>query len=332
MTLILEPADGLTFGVYPGGIAGDDLGGLASGPADDPDAIIAALDRLQHNQHPFTVRGYRAFTDSPHSRTATPADLARYLGNGRRIDLVVQYQSDGGDVAGYVEFLRQIIAREGAAIATVQVTEEPNVGGNPTLDGYYPQVREALVAGVLAAKSEAVRQGLSQLRVGFNTTPLFGPDAGFIGELVELGGPEFLGALDYVGIDFFPDVFRPMAIEELHDGVTGLLTYHREQCLSAAGIDATVPILVTENGWPTGPERTCDQQAEVVDIIVRAIAACRGRLNIAGYSHFSLRDADSANPGLFHQFGLMRDDYTPKPAFETYRSLIAELGRSRQAS
>ena len=42
--------------------------------------------------------------------------------------------------------------------------------------------------------------------------------------------------------------------------------------------------------------------------------------------YHGLRDADSNNPNLFYQFGLMRDDYTPKPAFETYRQLIAELG------
>jgi hypothetical protein len=34
----------------------------------------------------------------------------------------------------------------------------------------------------------------------------------------------------------------------------------------------------------------------------------------------------SAQPDSFYQFGLLRDDYTPKPAFETYRQLIAELG------
>jgi hypothetical protein len=32
------------------------------------------------------------------------------------------------------------------------------------------------------------------------------------------------------------------------------------------------------------------------------------------------------DPNLFYQFGLMRDDYTPKPAFAVYRRLIAELG------
>lgn len=39
-----------------------------------------------------------------------------------------------------------------------------------------------------------------------------------------------------------------------------------------------------------------------------------------------LRDADSSNLNIFYHFGLLRDDYTPKPAFEVYCRLIAELG------
>jgi hypothetical protein len=52
----------------------------------------------------------------------------------------------------------------------------------------------------------------------------------------------------------------------------------------------------------------------------------RGKLNITHYELFSLRDADTANPDLNHQFGIMRDDYSPKPAFESYRKLIEEFG------
>ena len=29
---------------------------------------------------------------------------------------------------------------------------------------------------------------------------------------------------------------------------------------------------------------------------------------------------------IFYRFGLLHDDYTPKPAFDAYRTLIAELG------
>jgi len=35
---------------------------------------------------------------------------------------------------------------------------------------------------------------------------------------------------------------------------------------------------------------------------------------------------DLTDPDLLSQFGLLRDDYSPKPAFERYRQLIAELG------
>jgi hypothetical protein len=43
------------------------------------------------------------------------------------------------------------------------------------------------------------------------------------------------------------------------------------------------------------------------------------------YTHFDLRDAGSSNPDVFYQFGLLRDDYMPKPAFHRYRALIEEL-------
>ncbi|WP_329259219.1 hypothetical protein OG417_22190 [Actinoallomurus sp. NBC_01490] len=134
---------------------------------------------------------------------------------------------------------------------TLQVTEEPNVAGNPTLDGYYPNVRDALVEGVLAADDEARRQGFDHLRIGFNTTP----------------------------------------------------------------------------GWPTFGDRTPERQAEVLETTVTAIAGCRSELAIGAYTHFALRDADSDAPGLFHHFGLLTDDYRPKPAFTTYQALIERFGR-----
>jgi hypothetical protein len=62
------------------------------------------------------------------------------------------------------------------------------------------------------------------------------------------------------------------------------------------------------------------------ETVIRAVRARRAALNIAGYELFDLRDADSSRPNLFCQFGLLRDDYEPKAAFETYRRLVAELG------
>jgi hypothetical protein len=50
-------------------------------------------------------------------------------------------------------------------------------------------------------------------------------------------------------------------------------------------------------------------------------------LNVTHYMLFGLRDADSSKPDPFHQFGILRDDYTPKPAYAAFKSLIDELGR-----
>jgi hypothetical protein len=42
-------------------------------------------------------------------------------------------------------------------------------------------------------------------------------------------------------------------------------------------------------------------------------------------THHTLRDARSAGSGIFCQFGLMTDDYTPKPAFHLYQDLVSTL-------
>ena len=59
---------------------------------------------------------------------------------------------------------------------------------------------------------------------------------------------------------------------------------------------------------------------------IRTVHALRAELNITHWELFTLRDADSSKDDLFHRFGILRDDYSRKPAFHTLRRLIAELG------
>ncbi len=146
----------------------------------------------------------------------------------------------------------------------------------------------------------------------------------------ELGREPFVEALDYVGLDFFPDVFRPAAADgqpgDLRRMVVFILRAIRETWMPAAGIPASVPLHIAENGWPTSPDRSYERQAAAIETIIRTIHTYRGTYHITHYHLFDLRDADSSNPDIFYQFGVLRDDYTPKPAFEVYRRLIAELG------
>jgi hypothetical protein len=162
----------LMFGIYPGSAVGDDAGGIALGPPDVPGRINDALDELQGPAaRPFMVRAYRIFTEAgqPAPRQ-TPEGFGRYLRRGRTLDLVASYHSAGGDVDGYCTFLEELIDSYGDHIATLQVCEEPNVSGNPNLDGWFPRVAEAIINGVSAAKAEARRCGRPDLKVGCNST------------------------------------------------------------------------------------------------------------------------------------------------------------------
>jgi hypothetical protein len=323
-------SDPFVFGIYPGGASGSD-DGIAAGPPGDPTRIDEALTELTGISSPFILRVYERFSDADAPSgwpRQSPENYTQYLRPGRLLDMVVMFQSKSGDVPGFLNFLRSLIAQHGPSLYSVQVTEEANFTHGPDcIDGPWPHVREALVEGVIAAKQEALRLGLISLRVGFNSTPTFGPAAEFWSGIGSLGGQSFIDALDYVGIDFFPDTFRPTP--DIRAGVLGVLESMRNEWLPDAGIPATIPIHIAENGWPTGPDRSLEKQAAVLETTLHTIFEARHRLNIRRYTLFSLRDSESFASenadNIFYHFGLMQSDYTPKPAFDTYRRLIAEF-------
>lgn len=317
----------LTFGIYPGSVVGDTG---PAGPPDRPDKINQALAMLQGSPgRPFTVRAYHPYADEGDivpTTLQTPAGYDRYLGSGRTLDLVAQYHSCSGDIDGYCAFIERLIDCRGEHIATLQIAEEPNVTGNPLLDGAYPRVTEAVIAGVRAAKDKARRSGHPDLKVGCNSSPLLGPDGSFFSELTRAGGKRFIADLDYIGLDFFPDVFRPIAPARLAVVVASLLQAHRRDNLAPARL-GHLPLVITEHGWPTGPGRPAARQADVLRTVIEVISRSAEGLNITGYIHHTLCDARSAGTGLFCQFGLMTDDYRPKPAFHAYQQLIDALSR-----
>ncbi len=316
----------LSFGIYPGGLGVTDDDTVTQGPPEDSAKIAAALDALG----PTLVRGYVHYAPSPASAWAlleAPPDPFQYATGDRRLDLVACFRDPGSDLTGWLEFLREQLRTHGPKLASLQVTEEANHAG-PGGDGRSPAVREALVTGVIEAKREARRLGLDVL-IGCNSTLDFSPEQEFWTDLGKRGGDEFRESLDYAGLDFFPDVFRPIPADRLAAVVTGALSGFRTQSLAAAGIPDSVPLHITEHGWGTGPGRSGERQAEVLDLVVGIVAEHSKILNISAYEHFALRDADSANPDPVFQLGLLHSDYTPKPAFEVYRRLIATLGPPR---
>jgi hypothetical protein len=86
-----------------------------------------------------------------------------------------------------------------------------------------------------------------------------------------------------------------------------------------------VPIHLEENGWPTYGARREDMQALVADQMIRAAHDFRGTYNVSDYRWFNLRDGDTGDPAIGQHYGLMRDDYTEKPAFAVVAKVFGEL-------
>lgn len=312
------------FGIYPGGAAGSD-NGVVKGAPDNPVKIIEALDDLSKNAELFLVRGYLHYLGNGEYKNLTPLDPTQYLSANRKMDLVLGYQSRNGDINDWKKFIRNMIGKYQNSLAKIQITEEPNLNGVPYVDGDSKNVRQAVVEGVIAAKDEVTKLNIP-IQVGFNGVPTFNPDNDFwrkIGQLAK--GTKFYNSLDYIGLDFFPDVFRPIPDGELETAIEGVLHHYRTVSLSEAGISMEVPLHITENGWATSPERTEKKQAEVLETNIRTIYALREKFNITHYEMFDLRDADSSNPDFFHQFGIMKDDYTPKLAYNVYKTMIRQF-------
>ena len=73
------------------------------------------------------------------------------------------------------------------------------------------------------------------------------------------------------------------------------------------------------------------QQAAALQELVTAAHQYSGTFGITDYRWFNLRDSTSSGPSTlvgvtFSSDGLLRDDYTAKPSFAAYRTLIAKLG------
>jgi len=328
----------IVFGIYPGGAAGT-VGPAGRTRPEDASLRLARLEQLRGGTRPFVLHLYDSFTRRADSASLPPAlasEIDGYLSRDFQLELVLAYRpaEPGGDAAGFVEFVRSRVRQLGQrpGVIGVQVTNEANVTGAPSAaDGAYSGARDALVQGVIAAKAEARAGGFDQLSVGFNWAYQLGPaEARFWSALGRDGGEAFAEAVDWVGLDAYPGTWgpalkrRPLA-RAARRATLDALTALRRGYLPLAGL-AGVPLHVSEAGYPTGRGRSARKQVRVLRAVARAVSAHRRRFGVTDFRWFDLRDADSASRSFEGRYGLLRDDYRPKPAFRSYRAIIAKHG------
>lgn len=321
----------LVFGIYPGGVAG--FYGLPGAPPDDPVQIDAALDALQPAHRLFLVRGWVAklINDPAVDPRGTDdyMNLRQYAHDGRKLNVVIAYTAQGyNGLDDWLAYVRHIVRAYGPYVDSLSVTSEANLTSYPGAPGTIPGTREALVDGVIAAKREARRLGYSRLRVGFDVivSPVVADEAGFWASLLQLGGAEFAHSVDYVGAVLYADVFGPAAPDgqpgDIRHVLVNSLDQLRNCSMPQAGLGARIPIQVVENGWPTTAARSEARQAQVIADNVQTIRDYRANFNIRSYILFALRDYLTASSDP--QYGIMRDDYSKKPAFDAYRTAIRD--------
>jgi len=324
----------LRFGVYPGGRAGAVVGLPQAAKPNRPARVRDAIDRLAGGR-PFFAHLYLEFTGLPEQRARVRKAgklIRRHGRQGTKVEYVLAYRPaarrGSADADAFAAFAARFVRRFGdePALRGLQVTNEVNNSLSPDAsDGAYPAAREALVDGVLAAHRAIRRTKARQLHLGFNYFYRLDPsnDQGFWSELRARGGERFARAIDWVGVDVYPGTyFPPAGLPRGNSVVTGL-SYVRECLMPLADLGEEVEIHITENGWPTGPGRSEEEQAQAVREMVTAAYTYAGNYGLTDYRWFSLRDADTASTDFQQHYGLMRDDYSPKPAFEVYRELIA---------
>jgi hypothetical protein len=196
-----------------------------------------------------------------------------------------------------------------------QITNEANVFFSPDSDGAAKDPVGALVEGVKASASVKT----TGQTIGFNWFYSLGPlhDRQFWTAMGRKGGAAFRSAVDWVGIDIYEGTYIPPLVSLSHErAFRTALRYLRERLVPLAGLRTSLPIHVQETGWPTlGSLRTEAEQA----------AALRGYIKAARDQHvallmwFQLADAQSL---LGDGWGLVRADYSRKPAFSVMKAAV----------
>jgi hypothetical protein len=336
-----EPGPAVRFGISPAGEAGA-LG--AAGPLVpiDQRKTVAALRLLRAPRSPFVLRLNRFFwSDSGRGGVKRFRALARsYTKGGFLVELQLRYHprpDQEGQIRAWLRFVRKVtrIFGRNRRVVGLQVANEVNFYpvAPDASDSAYAGAQEALVRGVIAARKVADRRAYRQLEIGFNWAYRTDPnrEANFWNYLRDRGGARFVSAVDWVGLDAYPGtVFPPVEPPGgERDGIVAALSQLRRCFMPIAGLGREVPIHVEENGWPTGPGRSEDSQVAAMRAMVGAVHEFRGTYNVSDYRWFDLRDHNSSSANFQQHYGLLRDDYSPKPAFGAYRELVRAYARRR---
>jgi hypothetical protein len=328
----------LRFGITPR-LAGS-AGATQEEPApEDLRKNIEALQTVRPKRRRLVLRLNRLFwSDGTPGIRAMGRLVRKYRLAGFRSEIQVRYhppEGHEGDIDGFEKFVRTAVRRLGRRRAVVgfSITNEANLPISPnTSDGAYEGVVDALVRGVIVARRELRRLGRPRRDVGFNVMWRWHPDSDrqFWEDIgAHPDAARFRRAVDHVGLQVYPGLVWPPAPlpgRTAGDEVAEALTLVRDCYMPKAQLGRRVDLWVSENGYATNLGRGEESQQRDLESTVEAVARWSGSLGVTDYRWFNLRDNNSDGTDLFSAVGLLRDDYSQKPAFAAFRRAIKVYG------
>ncbi len=322
----------LQFGIYPWGAAGATTS-IAPSVPENADKSMAAV-RAVKGDRPFVVHVYGDYTGvSNASVDGLLSEASWWSANGMKVSAVLRYRpADKSKAAGYPAWVRTQTRRLAAVtgLYSIHVGNEPNNLSPGAGDGSYPGVIDAIAAGVPAARAELDALGRSGVRVGFNwaagsfpttTEPMWAA-------LRQAGGTTFTSAVGFVSVNVYPGTWSPPSAlvpptaTQVASTVRATLDALRTRHMPAAGVGGA-DIIVGETGYPTSSTRTEATQEMVLRTVVDEVETVRGLYGVTDLYAFALRDGNTASGQLENGYGLLRDDYSAKPAFAVLKNAVS---------
>ena len=330
----------LSFGIYPGGAAG----GASGWAPDNVSKDLAAVKQLDSSGAPFIAHLYAEYY-GPGSYTAAQeigSEVQTFAKAGIEVELVLAYRPTdevpATDVPGFVTWTKSALGSLGKYLTYVQVTNEANVSGSSSSnDGYYPGAENALIQGVEGAKSYIVSHGLA-VKVGFNWSYIAGRRLGSVLVLpgIQTGGATFEKDVDWVGVDVYPGTWQSLPTTlSFAAGVSQVMTQAIASTRSTFMPLADAPGERSDSDHrdrlPDRPEPHLRHAADGdCSPRWRRWSARDTTYNVSALQFFDLRDAITDTTVVADQYGLMTDQWAPKPAFAAYERADHTVRRSNE--
>ena len=259
---------------------------------------VPKLDRFMQGASARGMKVIAALWSTPCWASSAPASLKQGCAEGWWSRGVASYPPRNPD--DYGDIARWLTSRYGSRLAALEVWNEPNLENRFFLRSSDPAGAYATLLRAAYPKAKAGNAGVPVL-----AGALAGTDRGFLADLYARG---IRGSYDGLAVHPYAD-----------PSWTGLAAFRAAQ----QGAGDHSPLWATEFGWSTTAVGWGVSEAGQASGLRAAIARLDGLPYVQAASVYNLRDKGLDRSAMEDNFGLVRRDFSEKPAYRAVREALA---------